>query len=150
LYNFKGIYFFSLQKTKRMNSKMLIGGVLGGITLFLLGWLIYGVIFADSMAGQACMRAKDDLNIPMIAVGNIISGLLLGYIFSKWASISTFMGGAIGGAVIGLLMAAGFDCLMYGTTTMVDGMKGILIDVVISTIMYAIAGGVVGWWMGRK
>jgi len=133
-----------------MNAKMLIGAFFGAVALFLLGWLIYGVIFADSMAGEACMRGKDDMNIAFIGLGNLFNGLLLSYIFSRWASISTFGGGAMGGAVIGLLMSAGFDCLMYGTTTMMDSPTGILMDVVTSTVMYAIAGGVVGWWIGRK
>ncbi len=133
-----------------MNSKMLIGGVLGGVVLFLLGWLVYGVIFADSMAGMACMRTKETMNIPMIAVGNILMGILLAYIYSRWASISTFVGGATAAIVIGVLMYSSYDCLMYGTTTMMDSMTGILMDVVMGTIMLAIAGGVVGWWMGRK
>lgn len=129
---------------------MLIGGVLGGVVLFLLGWLIYGIIFADSMSGQACMRAHDDLNLIMIGLGNVLTGLMLAYIYSKWATISTFMGGAMAALVIGLLMYGGMSFLMYGTMTIYADIKSVLMDIVMSTVMLAIAGGVVGWWMGRK
>ncbi len=133
-----------------MNSKVLIAGVLGGLTLFLIGYLVYGILLADSMEGAPCMRSQDDLNILMIGVGNLFSGFLLAYIFSRWATISTFSGGAMAGAVIGFLMSAAYDFIMYGTTTCMDGVTSILMDVGMTTVMTAIAGGVVGWWLGRK
>lgn len=133
-----------------MNLKLLIGGVLGGLVLFGLGFLVYGVIMADSMSGMPCMKTEETMSIPMIIVGNLLSGFLLAYIYSRWANISTFGGGAMAAAVIGLLMYGSFDCLMYGTTTMFTNVSGILMDVVMGTVMFAIAGGVIGWWMGRK
>ncbi|HJW29794.1 MAG TPA: hypothetical protein VJ508_11210, partial [Saprospiraceae bacterium] len=96
-----------------MNSKMLIGGVIGGVALFLLGWLIYGVIFADSMAGAQCMRAHDAVLLPWIAIGNLFSGWLIAFIFSKWTGVTTFGSGAVNGAILAVLMSLGFDCLMY-------------------------------------
>lgn len=133
-----------------MNSKMLIGGVLGGIVFFLLGWLLFGVIFADSMTGMPCMRTHETLNIPMIAIGNLLTGLLLAHIYSRWANITTFVGGAMAAFIIGLLMYGGMSFLSYGTTTMYADLKSVLMDIVTSSVMLAIAGGVVGWWMGRK
>lgn len=135
-----------------MNSKMLIGGVLGGVVLFLLGWLIYGVIFADSMAGAACMRTQEDIQGHMlwIAVGNVFTGFGIAYVFSKIPALSTFGGGAMVGGILGLLLAIGWDCLMYGTTTMMAEPTGIIMDVIISAVMWALASGVIAWWLGRK
>ena len=133
-----------------MNSKMLIGGVIGGVVIFLLGFLIYGILMADSMTGAPCMRDHDAVLLLWIALGNLFTGFLISYIYSKWASISTFGGGAMAGAILGLLGNLGSGCLMYGTTTMISGPSGILMEAVIGAIMWGIAGGAVGWWLGRK
>ena len=133
-----------------MNSKMLIGGIIGGVIFFLLGFLIYGILMADSMTGAPCMREHDAVMLLWIGIGNLFSGFLLAYIFSKWASISTFGGGAMAGAVIGLLANLGSGFLMYGTTTMIADIGGVLMEAVIGAVMWGIAGGAVGWWLGKK
>ena len=110
----------------------------------------FGVIFADSMTGMPCMRAHDDMNIPMIAIGNLLTGLLLAHIYSRWANITTLSGGALAAFILGLLMYGGMSFLMYGTSTMYPDIKSVLMDIIMSSVMLAIAGAVVGWWMGRK
>ena len=129
---------------------MLIAGVLGGLTFFLLGWLIYGIILADSMGGGACMRANDAMLLPWIGIGNLFTGLAISYAFSKMGSVTTFGSGAMTGGIFGLLLAIGWDCLMYGTTTMMENPNFILMDAVMSAVMWAIAGGIVAWWLGRE
>jgi hypothetical protein len=134
-----------------MNSKVLVGAVIGGVVYFLLGWIIYGMLLMDTMANYfTCARAEDDMQMLYIIIGNLLQGLLLAYIFSKWASISTFSGGAVAGGTIGLLMALSIDCIMYATSTVITSPTGIIIDAVIVAVMSAIAGGVIGWWLGRK
>lgn len=128
---------------------MFVGGLLGGVALFLLGWLIYGIILAGSMEGAPCMRAHGDEMILWIAIGNIFTGLLIGYAFSKMASVNSFGSGAMTGAIMGLLLAIGYDCLMYGISTLMESPTEIIMDAVLTAVMWAIAGGVVGWWMGR-
>lgn len=65
------------------------------------------------------------------------------------AGANSLKGGAMAGLVIGLLFSAGYDCIMYGTTTMMDSPTGIVMDVIMSAVMSAIAGAVVGWWLSR-
>jgi len=132
-----------------MNAKMLIAGVLGGLTFFLLGWLIYGIILADSMGGGACMRANDAMLIHWIGIGNLFTGLALSYAFSKMSGVTTFGSGAITGGIFGLLLAIGWDGLSYGTTTMMESPNYILMSAIIAAVMWGLAGGVVGWWLGR-
>ncbi len=137
-----------------MNTKSIIAGVLAGVALFLLGWLFYGILLADTMAGFAgtakdAMRAPEEVSMPFLALGNLCVGFLLAYIFSNWANISTFMGGVKAGAIIGLLGYGGFDFMLYGTTNMMV-IQGLFLDIAVSTVMWAIAGGIAGWWLGRK
>ena len=128
---------------------MLIGGVIGGIVYFLFGWLVYGILLAGQMEGANCMRAHDEMLLIWIFVGNVFTGLMLSYVMSKMATVTTLGSGAMVGAIIGLLSAIGMDGLMYGTTTMVTGPSAILMDAVITAVMWAIVGGVIGWWLGR-
>lgn len=134
-----------------MNSKVLVAGVIGGIVAFLFGWLVYGILLMDFMAGQlgsATGVYKEAPDMLPLAVGNIFWGLLFAYIFGTWAGIKTFSTGAVAGAIIGFLMAAAFDLIMLGTTNIMTT-TGALVDIVVSTVMSAVVGGVVGWWLGR-
>jgi hypothetical protein len=131
-----------------MNTKMLIGGAIGGVVYFLLGWLVYGIILAGQMEGANCMRAHDEMLTIWIFVGNLFTGMMLSYVFSRMA-VSSISAGAMAGAIIGVLSAIGMDSLMYGTTTMVTGPSAILMDAVMTAVMWGIVGAAIGWWLGR-
>ena len=126
---------------------MLIGGVIGGIVYFLLGWLVFGILLSDSMEGN-CMRPHDGILPLWIFIGNVFTGLMLSYVFTRMG-INSLSSGATAGAIIGALTAIGMDCLMYGTTTMITEPTHILIDALITAVMWGIAGGAIGWWLGR-
>lgn len=135
-----------------MNTKVLLAALAGGVASFLLGWLFYGILlagfFADN-AGTATGVMRDETTmgwIPLI-VGNLAIGLLFAMLFSRWAGITTFKGGAIGGAWVGFLMALGYDMVSLGTTNITNSTAA-LVDPIVSAVMSAITGGVVGWVLG--
>src|SRR5437868_14792243 len=106
-----------------MNTKkILIGGIVGGVVFFFLGWLFYGVLlhqyFIDN-AGSAYSPAIDKTMEQFawwaLILGNLVSGFLLAYVFSK-AGVGTLSSGLITGGVIGLLMSASYDLVMFATT----------------------------------
>ncbi len=132
---------------------MLVAGLMGGVGFFLLGWLLYGILLMDTMASYsnaACMRAEEDMNLPLLVVGNLIQGFFVAYIFSHWASISTFATGLQRGAFIGFLLSLGMNCIWYATSTVMTNFTGAIIDIIVVTVMWGIVGGIVGWWLGRK
>lgn len=130
-------------------NKIIIGGFVGGIAYFLLGWLFYGILWPTILPHEPAfpdvMKEMPDL-LPLF-IGNISLGFLLAFVFDHWASISTFQRGLKGGAVIGFLVAFGYDLILYGTTNLF-GLKDLAIDVVIFTVMSAIVGGAVGYALG--
>jgi hypothetical protein len=135
-----------------MNSKnFLAAGIAGGITYFFLGWLCYGMLFADILrahAGSATgVDRGEDMLLWSIALGNLASGFLLSYIFSRLAHIQTAVAGAKTGLWIGLLLAAGVNFTMYGTSNLFT-LNGLFIDVLIYAGMSAFAGAVVAWVVG--
>jgi hypothetical protein len=133
-----------------MNTKMLLGGVIGGVVFFLLGWLIYGMLLAGTMEGVQCMRPHDAVLLPWIFIGNLFTGLFISYVFSRMGTVNSFASGAMTGAIMGLLVSLGFECLNYGTTTMMTEPTGIIMSSIIAAVMWAVVGGVVGWWLGRR
>lgn len=136
-----------------MNTKTLISGLLAGISYFLLGWLIYGVLLKDAMnnmGGSAVgvMRTESDMVMWALILGNLGFGMAMAYILGSWSGVTTFLGGAKAAAIIGFLFALGYDLIFYATTN-VMALNGIFLDVAISTLMAAVAGGIIGWWLGR-
>ena len=130
--------------------KFAIGTLAGGVAFFLLGWLLYGILFMnyfEANAGSATGVSKESMNMVALFLGNLAMAALYTLIFLRWANISTFMGGLKAGALIGLLVALGLDLTMFGTTNLMT-LNGMVMDVVVSTVMSAIAAGVIGWVLG--
>jgi hypothetical protein len=134
-------------------NKILIGGLIGGVILFLAGWLLYGMAFsgffeANQGSATGVGRSEDEMIFWALIVGNLAGGLLLAIIYGRWASISTVKTGFIAGAVIGLLMGISMDFVMYATTNMAN-MTAVLVDPLIMAVMWGLGGAGVGWYFGR-
>lgn len=135
-------------------NKILLAGLIGGVASFLLGWLVWGIalqgVMKDTMGTATnVMKPESEMIWWALILGNIAGGLLLAMIYGRWGQISTFATGAKAGAVIGLLMSISYD-MMWLATSNVMTFNGALIDILASTVVTAIVGGVVGWFLGRK
>ena len=133
--------------------KLFIGGITGGVLFFLLGWVIYGMLlmdFMNSYTGVAGNISKPEPDFLYLIIGNLAMGFLIAYIFIK-ANITSLGTGFVTGGVIGLLMAVGYDCMMYATTTVISK-TGMTADVISFAVMSAITGALVGavLGMGKK
>lgn len=134
-----------------MNTKMIIGGIIAGIAHFLLGWLVYGIVLMDYMKSPVSgVDRGDDMVLWSIAIGSLLMGFLLSYIFSK-AGINTISAGLVTGAVIGFLLTASFDFMMHGTTYLAPK-KMVMVDVPVSAVLTAVIGAVLAWYnsLGSK
>jgi len=130
--------------------KFAIGTLVGGIAFFLLGWLMYGMLFMNyfqANVGSATGVNKEAMDMWALFLGNLAMAALFTLIFLRWAGVSTFVGGLKAGAVIGLLIALGYDLTMFGTTNIMT-LGGVMMDVVVYTVMSAIAGGLIGLVLG--
>jgi hypothetical protein len=134
--------------------KFLIGTVVGGVSLFLLGYLFYGVALADFFSrntASGAMKSMNDIVWWALILGNLATGALLTYIFLKIGNINSFGSGIRTGAAIGFLMNLGLDLIGYATANALDR-RGAAADVVVGTVMAAIAGGLIAasLGMGKK
>lgn len=126
--------------------KTIIGGIAGGITYFVLGWLVYGMLLMDFMrnnAGSATgvQREQDQIIFWSLALGNLCMGFLLSYIIHKANASSPSEAAGIG-AVTGLLMSAGFDFIMYGTSNIAN-LTATIVDIAVLTVMSGITGMII-------
>ena len=131
-----------------MNTKnFLIGGIVGGVVFFLLGWLFYGNLMANYFhehPGTATNvdRLMDQFEWWALALGNLLTGFLIAYVFAK-SGVATLASGLITGGILGFLMSSSIDLIMYGTTNILSK-HGLVADIATFTVMAAIAGAVVG------
>ncbi len=136
-------------------NKFILAGIAGGVVIFFLGYLFYGLLLMDfftTHAGPAKDVGRDPnhLLFGYLILGNILFGFLLAYVFSK-SGISTIAKGLVAGAIIGFLAAASTDCVSYATT-LVHSRMSVAADVITFTILAAVAGAVEAWiaGMGKK
>ena len=134
-----------------MKINVLWATLAGAITMMILGFVIYVLLLGDTFEDMGISNTvmKDPPDMLMIFLGNVAGAFLLAYIYSRWASISTFATGAQAGAVIGLAISLYSGLIQYGTTTISSSLSPYLLDAVISAIMWAVVGGVVGLVLGK-
>ncbi len=137
-----------------MKKNVLIGGLLGGITFFFLGYLIYGVLLDGYMTGNTSPRNS----VPMADFkwwALILSCLGWGYLFALilgWTSTDTLYGGMQKGALLGLLISLTKDLNIYSKTTYFSSINPLILDVAATLIMTSVLGAIIGWYrsIGNK
>lgn len=135
-----------------MNNRVFVGGLIGTVVSFLLGYLIWGMALGTMMNENTMtglFRPMEEMNWPFLILGNLFGGLAMAYILDK-ANANSFSAGATVGAIAGFLVAAAVDFSLYGTTHYFSTTTGLFVDIIANTVAFAIIGGVIGWWYGRK
>ncbi len=131
--------------------KLLIGTIAGAVVFFLLGWLFYDKLLADFMRhnpGEKGLIGRPEIKFGFLIAGQVLQGLLLTYILLK-ANVSSLAGGLIMGLLVGFLLSAAIDLTIYGTS-IVMSKKGVAADVLAATVIWALAGAVIGSLIGNK
>lgn len=124
----------------------------GFLVLFLLGFVLYGILLADFFAaqvGSATGVMRDPPMIPAIAVGNVLQAALMTAIFGVWGRTVGAGPGFARGAVFGVLLAGGFGFIMFGTTNM-STLTAVVVDIVVSALVYGAAGAAIGIVLARR
>jgi len=134
-----------------MNPRFLAAALAGMVTIAVLGGILYGVIFAPLFAsnqGSATGVMKTPPEFLWVGLAHVPFGVLLALVV-RWRGQLTAKGGAIAGAILGLLMAESYDLSQFGTTNLWT-LKLTLIEPFITMVMIAGAGAVVGVVLGRR
>lgn len=131
--------------------KFIISGIVGGIVMFVAGYVVYGLVLMNYMSTHPGLADPKLVDRQMsefvwwaLILGHIFYGLTLSYIYNKWANISTAGAGAMAGAVLGLLFVLSYDLPMYGTTMLLSKYS-FAADVLGNVVVSTITGAAVGW-----
>ena len=133
--------------------KWFIGGITAGILLFLLGWLVYGMLlmnFMNNHTGAAGNVMRQEPDMLYLVIGNLAAGFMLAFVLMK-ANVTTMGGGFVTAGILNLLMAISVDSMIYATTTTISK-TAMAADVAASTIMFAVVGAITAMVMnmGKK
>ena len=125
-----------------MNLKnFIIAGIVGGIVDFILGGIFYGMLFKD------LYPQTQSTNFTFIALGCLIFGFLVSYIFTKLAGITNTVTGLTAGAIIGFLNGLSMNFFMY--SGMALNTQNMITDVIITTVLGAGVGATVALVNGK-
>lgn len=132
--------------------KILRGTIFGGILYFLLGWLVYGIFLMDfylANTNQCANKPGGEMIWWAMIVSTLFAALLLTLILN-WAKAKSIADGLITGAIFGSLFTAIIDFSFWSMTTMYSSLLPILVEIVVSAIVFALVGMVVVLTWGKE
>ena len=135
-----------------MNMKLLRGTVFGGIFFFLLGWMLYGILFMDFFSArmnQCANKPDGEMIWWAIIVSNFVTALLLTLIL-KWSGAKGILDGLKTGAIFGILLSLSLDLSFWSMTTMYNNFWTLLADVAVNTFMLAVVGMLIVLLWGKE
>jgi hypothetical protein len=125
--------------------RLAIGTIVGGITLYVVGYLIFELAFGSFYAanvGSAVGALRSPIFQWAIALGNFSFALLFTLALETRAGAPSIAKGFITGATIGFLALFGIDAIHYGFTNLFRYVV-VIIDPLLSAIHSGIAGAVI-------
>ncbi|UJH66250.1 hypothetical protein [Allomuricauda sp. SCSIO 65647] len=119
----------------------LLATLVGGIAMFVLGYVMFGMLGESLMEGHSLINAmKDPPDFVHLLLGCLISAFALSTLYGKWArGHHSAKEGAEFGLWVGVFFGLGEGLIWFATSTMMD-LTGHLINAVLNIIFYIIIG----------
>ena len=135
-----------------MNIKrLIIGSLVGGVTLYILGQLIFGMAFAEFYAansGSATGVARDTNLIWAIMLGSLSYAVLLTLAIETRSGSTSLMDGMKIGAVVGFLLWFTADFILYGLQN-VANLTVAIADPLLELVRGGISGAIIAAVLGK-
>jgi len=129
--------------------KFTIASVGAGITLFLTGFVFYGILLRDFMESHSApgLMKEVPMMFPLI-LGELMMAMFVTLVLMHWDGAESFGGGLKAGALLGISFAFGLNLVFYATMNMLEPIA-ILPDTLVHTVRLGLAGGVIGLVLSR-
>jgi hypothetical protein len=130
--------------------KLILSTVVGGIVLFIFGWILYGIIFMDFMKENfgPIMRDPNDYKLWAIIVANFLQAFFLSWIYPKgYQGGAPAKEGLMFGIYAGLLISVPY--VFYNWAGYPIIWQAALIDGIIYLVLIILAGLAVGLVYGK-
>jgi hypothetical protein len=136
-----------------MKTKQIALGTLAGtVTMFLFGFLIYGIAISGFMQAHGnplIARPMDQMLFAVMVLSNFMWALLFAIIIS-WTNNYGIGSGAKVGATTGFLGLLGLNLTFFATTTVHNNdMTLVIVDSLAFALLSGISGAVTGWVMQK-
>lgn len=121
--------------------KILAGTLVAGLSMFFLGWLVYGVLLMDFMeeyCDNSNARPMEQMIWWALVASNFVTGWFLTLVV-YWTGSFTAGAGIRVGAITGFLVGLSFDLSMYSMTTMFKSFTPVVVDVMAYVVLSSIA-----------
>lgn len=132
--------------------KFVLATVAGGVTLFALGGIFYGMLLMDfflANSGTATGAMKETPDWFHLVLGELVFAALLTTVLGKWAQVSGAAQGFTVGATFGVLLSVALGLTYLGTMNITTPAAA-MVDVVVSAIRSGGAGAVIGAIVARR
>ena len=142
----------STKTIKMKATKILLGGLVGTVVLFLLGWAVYGGLFAEFTAAnfnQSNMKSMEEMSWLGMILANLAFGYLLAIVLG-WSNANSWKSGAKVGIVLGLLYSISVDLGMYAMANWYLNFGAVIVDIVVYSVIVTIVAIVIALVMGIK
>lgn len=138
--------------TYRMNTKLLLAILVSAVAAFLAGWLIFGIGLmgyyeANTVHYEGLMKSKDDMNLGLIFVGNLLFAAMVSWACSRMG-VNTILGGLVAGGIMGALVYASVDVMFMAFMNLYSNNMVVVVDILANAVWAAIIGAVAGWMLG--
>lgn len=131
--------------------RMLIGTIVGAVVLAVVGWLIFGLAFADFYTANAGSATGVD-RLPQlhwaVLLGSLAYAALIALGIGQRASPASPGTGAKIGAIVGFLLWFTADFTFYGITNMAN-LTRTIVDPLLELVHGGIAGAVIAFTLAK-
>jgi len=127
------------------SKQTLLANLLGGLTLYFLGWIFYGMVAVDFFSSNTLIDIPERMDMAAIALGCVIEAFVLANLFRSWThdESSNFEGFQFG-VWIGLFLGFGAENVSHGTYEMYT-LNVHLVDAAWSVVFYGLTGLIIAW-----
>ncbi len=123
-----------------MNSKTIIGSLLGFAGLFGSGYILYMYVLGG------ILMVPEDPDFMYIILGEIVFGYLIATTLSA-SGAKNPADGAKAAALLGFVIALAAGLIDVGAEA--GDLMNNIIDAVVWGVRWGIGGAIVGWWLGK-
>ena len=132
--------------------QLMIGTLVGGITMYLVGYLIWDLAFAGffaANAGSATGVVRDPQLIWAVVLGTLSLAALITLAVGSRTGSSTIGAGFKIGAIVGFLVWFGVDFILFGVWN-VSNLTATIVDPLLEIVRSGIGGAVIAAVLGRS
>ncbi|QQS42825.1 MAG: hypothetical protein IPM63_07795 [Acidobacteriota bacterium] len=132
--------------------RFLVCAIAGGIVIFVLGFLIYGLALAGWIQANTVQYPGlilDPPNFVALAISNIVWAGMIAFVADNWANARNFGAGMKVGGILMFFSAMAVNLQNTAFMNIFENMLVPVVDVAGVTFMGVFAGGVIGFILGK-